>query len=155
MFGTQELADIVAAMKEALAAEKYGVAIAAPQIGVGLRIFVVAGHVFAIQKEEDPDTHQYPAAAYFNPRIIDSSRKTLLMNEGCLSVRGDHPDGMLWGNVPRAEKVKIEYQDESGKKKTAGASGLLSQIFQHETDHLEGILYVDKAKELYEDQPES
>lgn len=152
-FGSKRLTQIIADMKTALSREEQGVAIAAPQIGVPLCIFVVAGHVFAIQKEEDPAEKKYADKVYINPRIISRSKKTALMHEGCLSVRGKNKDHMMWGRVPRSEKVKIEACDETGKKMLVGASGLLAQIFQHEIDHLEGVLYTDKAKELYEEKP--
>ena len=70
------------------------------------------------------------------------------MEEGCLSVR------YLYGKVSRANKVTIEAFDESAKKFTRGASGILAQIFQHETDHLDGVLFIDKAKDLTEVLPE-
>ena len=64
------------------------------------------------------------------------------LDEGCLSVNE------LYGKVPRATKALIEAYDEYGMKFTRGASGLLAQIFQHEIDHLDGVLYIDKASEL-------
>ena len=68
------------------------------------------------------------------------------MEEGCLSVR------WLYGKVRRSEKATIRAYDEHGKRFTLGASGLIAQAFQHETDHLEGVLFVDKADHL-EDVP--
>jgi peptide deformylase len=70
------------------------------------------------------------------------------MEEGCLSVR------YLYGKVRRSKKATIEAYNEHGKKFTAGASGILAQIFQHETDHLNGILFIDKAKQIEEILPE-
>ena len=66
------------------------------------------------------------------------------MEEGCLSVR------WLYGKVRRSSKATINAYDEHGKKIVRGASGLLAQIFQHECDHLDGTLFIDKAKELWE-----
>ena len=71
------------------------------------------------------------------------------MDEGCLSVR------WWYGGVERAEKTTIHAYDESGARFTRGASGLLAQIFQHETDHLDGVLFTDKAKGLREELPEN
>jgi peptide deformylase len=57
-----------------------------------------------------------------------------------------------WGEVPRKERASIEAFDENGKKFTYGASGLVAQIFQHEIDHLNGILYTDKATEMWDEE---
>lgn len=151
--GSKEFTDTIASMKRALSKERHGVAIAAPQIGVSKRLFVVAGHVFAMQQGEDFDAKKHHDRVYINPEIIARSRKHTLMNEGCLSVAGEH-GAMLWGEVSRAEKVRMHALDEEGRKHLIGASGLLAQIFQHEVDHLDGILYIDKAVKLYEEQPE-
>ena len=61
------------------------------------------------------------------------------MEEGCLSVRD------IYGKVKRYQKATISAYDENGKKFTMGGSGLLAQVFQHECDHLEGVLFIDKA----------
>ena len=66
------------------------------------------------------------------------------MEEGCLSVR------FLYGKVERAVKASVEAFDENGNKFTKGGSGLIAQIFQHETDHLNGALFIDKAKDVTE-----
>jgi peptide deformylase len=66
------------------------------------------------------------------------------MEEGCLSVR------YLYGKVSRGVKVTVEAYDETGKKFSKGGSGLIAQIYQHETDHLNGTLFIDKAKDLVE-----
>lgn len=131
--GSKKLGDILAKMKRALHAEDDGVAIAAPQVGVSLRIFVVKGGVLPKLPED---------GVYINPEIIKSSKQKKGMEEGCLSVR------WLYGEVSRHEKVTITAYDERGIKKTYGASGLLAQIFQHEIDHLDGILFIDKASNV-------
>jgi peptide deformylase len=77
------------------------------------------------------------------------SRKKTGKHEGCLSVRG------LWGIVPRAEQASLTAYDEHGKKFTRGASGFLAHIFQHEMDHLEGTLYIDKATEIFDEKAEA
>ncbi len=65
-----------------------------------------------------------------------------MLTEGCLSVT------KIYGTIKRFEKVKVEAYDEKGKKFTRGASGLFSQVIQHETDHLNGFLFIDKATNL-------
>ncbi len=142
---------LIADMKALLENEEYGVALAAPQVGESLRLFVVSPT--ALEKRErkygiveTPSTEGANETVYINPEIVKTSRGKTLKHEGCLSVRGK------WGRVPRAEKVTVSAYNERGEKFTRGASGLLAHIFQHEMDHLEGILYIDKAKELFDDE---
>jgi len=138
-FGSKELKKILNNMKTALASQRDGVAIAAPQIGVPLRIFVVAGFIF--KKESDPVA---PADRVFiNPEIISLSKQKKWLEEGCLSVR------YLYGEVSRSTKAKVRAYDESGKAFLIGGSGLVAQIFQHETDHLNGALFIDTARDLH------
>ncbi len=137
-FGGAKLKKVLTDMGKAMAKETDGVAIAAPQIGVSLRIFLVSGKVY---KKGDVD--QLPADKVFiNPKFTKISRKKVIRDEGCLSVRP------WYGKTKRAEKATVEAYDENGKKFTASGSGLLAQIFQHETDHLNGILFDDHATEL-------
>ena len=130
-----EVQKIITDMKLALAGEPDGVAIAAPQIGISKRIFVVAGFVFG----EDE-----ASVAFINPTIVKASKKTELMDEGCLSVR------YWYGDVKRHLNVTIEAYMDDGQKVQRGAGGLLAHIFQHEIDHLDGILFVDKAEHIKE-----
>lgn len=139
---------ILADMKKALASQNDGVAIAAPQIGASLRIFIISGKVIAYTKGEDEEKHHYEDMVYINPVIVKRSREKRLMEEGCLSVR------YLYGKVNRSQKVQIEAYDEKGNFISRGGSGLLAQIFQHETDHLDGILFIDNAVEIEDIPPE-
>jgi peptide deformylase len=144
---------ILADMSAALATQDDGVAIAAPQIAVPLRIFVVSRKVEIMLKELEEAPAEVKAkikdAVYINPEISKVSRKKQVLDEGCLSVRP------LFGKVERAEKATVTAYDEQGKKFTKGASGLLAQIFQHEIDHLNGVLFIDKATDLREVLPEN
>lgn len=147
-------------MKKALHAEDDGVAIAAPQIGVGQRIFIVSGNVMEIKdraglqklvaEKENGKLKKTKSKdlIFINPRITKTSKDSALMIEGCLSLR------WLYGNVKRKKKVTIGAYNEKGEKITRGASGLLAQIFQHEIDHLDGILFTDKAKDVENIPPE-
>ncbi len=149
---TPKIQKIVADMQRALHREDDGVAIAAPQIGVPLRIFVVSGKIFDAdfvreEKKEFPADKKWPDdMVCVNPKITRRSKETKWVPEGCLSVR------WLYGDTKRNVKVTLEAHDERGKKFTRGASGLLAQIFQHETDHLDGILFIDHARDI-EDLP--
>src|SRR3989344_8283892 len=156
-FGTKQLNNILDAMNSALEAEFDGVAIAAPQIGVSLRIFIVSRKAFAINEdgkikaedtEVDAPVMPEKNMVCINPEIIKVSRKIVKVPEGCLSVR------WYYGNTLRHEKATIRAYDENGKLFTYGGSGLIAQIFQHETDHLNGTLFIDHAKEVEELPPE-
>ena len=133
---------IIERMGKALASTKDGVALAAPQIGVPLRIFIVDKN-FLEARPETEKREKIERWSFINPKILKKSRQKKLVSEGCLSVKG------IYGRIKRAEKVKIEAYDEEGRKFTYGASGLLAQIFQHEIEHLDGILFIDKAEELW------
>lgn len=138
--GSKKLLDIIARMKRALASQVDGVALAAPQIGVPLRIFVVAG--FVLRKKKDAATPE--DLVFINPELLSLSKEKAWLEEGCLSVR------YLYGEVRRSTRAKIRAYDERGRAFTMGASGLLAQIFQHEVDHLNGSLFTDAARNVHE-----
>mgnify|MGYP001054451434 CR=1 FL=1 len=126
-----ELASLLDDMKETVRAEQ-GAGLAAPQIGIAKRVVV-------IDVEE----------GYFemvNP-VIFSTKGEQTGPEGCLSVKGKQ------GTVTRPNKVKAEYRDRKGKKHKLTAEGFFARAVCHELDHLDGILYTDKAIEVY-DLPE-
>ena len=150
--GSKKIEDLLNIMKKALHAEEDGVAIAAPQVGVSLRIFMVAGIALRLakSKKRGVDTEEeLNDLVFINPEIIKVSKKKKKMEEGCLSVR------WLYGQVARHEKVTITAYNEAGEKLNVGASGLLAQIFQHEIDHLNGILFTDKAESVKDMPPDS
>ena len=147
-------------MSASLKSQDDGVAIAAPQIGYSLRIFVVAGKIFSPEfvknpeeKSAEPETvppkkkEKIKDLVFINPVISRLSRDKEWVPEGCLSVR------WLYGKTFRSKKAMVTAYDENGNKFTRGGSGLLAQIFQHETDHLNGILFIDHAKEIKEELP--
>lgn len=142
MFGSKELASMIAHMSASLRTTEHGVAIAANQIGLPYRIFVVRGFVLADKERGDDD----PDVAFINPKIVRMSKKKQLLEEACLSVPQRH------GKVLRSPKATVRAHDRDGKKIERGGSGLLAQIFQHECDHLDGILYVQKAEEMFIDE---
>lgn len=156
---------LIADMKKSLASQDDGIGLAAPQIGVALRIFIVSKKIFhnhegdevkAADKNE-ADSHK-PKVVTKNPALDDlvfinptitkySKEKKWMDGEGCLSVR------WVYGKVQRSTKVTIRAYDEKGRVFERGAGGLLAHIFQHEVDHLNGILFIDKAKDLEEVEP--
>lgn len=111
------------------------VAIAAPQIGVSKRVFLV--HDQSEEKDRLPDL------VAINPTIIKTSKKHEVIGEGCLSV----PE--MYGLVLRAKNVTLRARDENNIEYERGAGGLLAQIFQHECDHLDGTLFVDRAEDVW------
>ncbi len=146
---TKKIVKIISDMKKALSTQSDGVAIAAPQIAVSLRIFVISGKVFdddftrgeGLKKKLKPD---FKDLVFINPIFKKISKDKKLMTEGCLSVRP------LYGKVRRATKALIEAYDENGVKFEMEGNGLIAHIFQHEVDHLDGVLFIDKAKDLHE-----
>lgn len=151
---------LIAEMKSLLSKEKYGVAIAAAQVGEPLQLFIVSGKALArskdFDKKDEADLENAkkgvpppPDQVYINPVMTKISRKKEAKHEGCLSIRGK------WGMVPRAEKATVKAYDEHGKPFTRGASGFLAHIFQHEMDHLKGVLYTDKASDLFDEEDKS
>ena len=147
-----KLKKIISDMSEALNSQDDGVAIAAPQIGVSLRIFVVSGKIFDedfIRGKGSTEGDLYtkarqPNLVFINPVLKKISKDKKLLAEGCLSVRP------IYGKVRRATRATVEAYDEKGHKFTKSGSGLLAHIFQHETDHLDGILFTDKARDMHE-----
>ena len=136
-FSSVYLRDVISSMKQVLARESDGVAIAAPQIAIGIRLFVVAPNSY------DEDAKLKPLV-FINPKITKRSKKTAIMQEGCLSVR------WIYGKTKRSIACTIEAYDEEGKKFTYGGKGLLAHIFQHEVDHLDGVLFIDHGFDLEE-----
>ena len=113
-----------------------GVGLAAPQVGVLKRIIVIDDKV---TEEGVPGPHPMYMV---NPEIIEKSEEMVVFNEGCLSVPGQSAE------VERHLWVKVKYLDYNGKEQILLAEDFLAIIVQHETDHLDGILYIDKISRL-------
>ncbi len=139
-FESGQVGKIVKKMREALRSYNVegfvGVAIAAPQIGVAKRIFLI--------EDQNPDRQgELPPLVAINPKIVKVSKKTAVVGEGCLSVPN------RYGAVRRHQNVTLRALDENGQEYERGAGGLLAQIFQHECDHLDGTLFVDRAEKIW------
>ncbi|MFA6459336.1 MAG: peptide deformylase [Candidatus Paceibacterota bacterium] len=139
---SEPIKKIIAKMAKAMHAQKDGVAIAAPQIGESLQIFVISGPL--LRKADKTYKGDTSDLIFINPKITKYSKERNTVEEGCLSVR------WLYGKVERSKKVTLKAHNEKGEICERGASGLLAQIFQHECDHLNGIIFTDKADELWE-----
>ena len=107
-----------------------GIGLAAPQVGVQKRILVIDLNF------EDPES---PPNVFINPEIISSSASLDTYEEGCLSIPG------VYLNVVRPSSIKLSYRDEMGRPKKMNAEGLMARCIQHEIDHLNGVLFVDKV----------
>tara|TARA_Y100001968_G_scaffold328294_1_gene375169 strand:+ start:2277 stop:2894 length:618 start_codon:yes stop_codon:yes gene_type:complete len=109
-----------------------GIGLAAPQVGIDKRVLVIDLDI------ENPAT---PPHVFINPEIISSSASIDTYEEGCLSIPGVYLD------VIRPSSIKISFRDEMGRPKKMNADGLLGRCIQHEIDHLNGILFVDRVTE--------
>ncbi|MDO8575345.1 MAG: peptide deformylase [bacterium] len=136
---TAKIKNLVDKMKKTLASQDDGVGLAGPQIGESLAIFIISKRAFFDKNNAPKDD-----LVFINPEIMKLSKDKAWVEEGCLSVRP------LFGKVKRSKKATIRAYDENGKKFEMGASGLIAQIFQHETDHLNGVLFIDKAEDVVE-----
>ena len=132
-YNKKELRELVAAMRQIMKLSS-GVGLSANQIGIDASFFVA-------EVEEK-------FYAIFNPKIVKFSKEEEEIEEGCLSAP-DH-----FGQVIRPAKVWLEGYDKGGKKIRIKAWGFLARVFQHEVDHLNGVLFVDKCKELRKIEPE-
>jgi peptide deformylase len=113
-----------------------GVGLAAPQIGLSIRLFIVDGAPF--EEEEVKDFKR----VFINPLIKSEDGEPWKFNEGCLSIPGVRED------IERKEEVHIEYYDEEWKHRKEVLNGLAARIVQHEYDHIEGILFTDRISPL-------
>jgi len=123
----------------------YGIGLAAPQIGLPIRVFIVDATPFKDDEELSEEERAYLATfkrVFINARILEESGNEWAFNEGCLSI----PD--VREDVFRQETITIEYLDENFDKHTETISGIAARIIQHEYDHIEGILFTDKLSPL-------
>ena len=116
-----------------------GVGLAAPQVHESLRVFV-AGFAPAEGDHEDNEQERVPQMVLINPEITVIGDATVEDWEGCLSI----PD--IRGRVPRARQILVQAYDRRGKRMELRAGGYTARVIQHETDHLDGILFVDRMR---------
>ncbi len=113
-----------------------GVGIASPQVGESYRLFIMASRPNA----RYPHAPEMEPTAIINPKIIAHSREVVKGWEGCLSVPG------IRGLVPRYKTIEVEYFDRNGQLQTQQFTDFISRIFQHEIDHLNGVVFVDRLE---------
>ena len=130
-----DLSKLIADMYETMYASS-GVGLAAPQIGLSLRLFITDGAAF--EEDEVKDFKE----VFLNPVMLDEEGEPWKFNEGCLSIPKIRED------IQRKETVHIEYYDAEWKRHKKTFDGLAARIIQHEYDHIEGILFVDRLSPL-------
>lgn len=113
-----------------------GVGIAAPQVYESKQIFIMASH----PNPRYPTAPEMKPTAIINPKILKLSKAKEKAWEGCLSITG------IRGDVPRSKTIKVEYTSRQGKKVKVELSDFLARIFQHEFDHLQGIMFIDRVE---------
>ena len=132
----QEILELIEDLKETLDFG-IGVGIAAPQVGVNKRIIVVGAK---LEKIHYNDAEEIPVTAMINPSWRKLSEDTDIQYEGCMSV----PE--IRGKVERYKKIELSYYTVQGEKITKEISGFFARLIQHECDHLEGIVFIDKVQ---------
>ncbi|WP_272023896.1 peptide deformylase [Olleya namhaensis] len=140
-----KLKELIANMYETMYGS-FGVGLAAPQIGLSIRMFIVDATPFADDEEvlgkEESEFLKNFKHTFINPVILEESGDEWAFNEGCLSI----PD--VREDVFRQPNIKIEYFDEDFNKQTMALDGLAARVFQHEYDHIEGVLFTDHLSAL-------
>ena len=162
---TSHVQRLISQMKVTLKHTPDGVGLAAPQVGESLRIFIVSEEAEEIDKAEKSgwerrkkdqpeirnekpyEEREWKYYVFINPVVKNIAQRKMEGPEGCLSVPGKY------GTVRRREKITVEAYDERGKKFTRGASRFFARVMQHELDHLDGTLFIDKAEKLIENVP--
>ncbi len=130
--------DLISRMVLALRNEEIGVGLSAPQLGKNLQIVVIEAREIK-NKTGEMVQKAIPLSIFLNPKITKMSKEKKTEEEGCLSCPS------YYGPVERSLKIRVECLDEKGNFKKINASGLLARIIQHEVDHLNGILFIDRV----------
>ena len=133
--GDSEIQQLIDEMLVTLQQSK-GVGLAAPQIGRSLQLLIIASH----PNERYPNAPQMQPTAMINPQIISHSPEISKDWEGCLSVT------MIRGLVPRYREIEVEYTDRQGDRQTTKLTDFVARIFQHEYDHLQGKVFLDRVE---------
>ena len=133
-FAKKELEGLIKNMRKIMK-EAVGIGLSANQLGLDMQLFVAE----VPQKDRAPKFY-----AIFNPEITKMSQETEILEEGCLSVPG------IYGEVERFKKITLKGLDKNQKAVKLEVYGLTARVFQHETDHLNGILFIDRAKNLHD-----
>lgn len=136
---SNEVQDLIANMRETLDRKKYGIGLAAPQVGKSMSLSVI--RIRPTKLRPNTPKEKWADLVIINPEIIKHYGKKQQMYEGCISLPG------VFAKVPRYKKVRLNYLDEKGRQQEKDFEGFIAHIIQHETDHLNGVLYVDRVSD--------
>src|SRR3989344_5973153 len=146
---SEKIQKLIQNMSDTLHSIDIGIGLAAPQIGESLRIFIISEEAKVAKRDRNKVNREKHKAGkkwqhfvFINPRLVRISEEKHFVPEGCLSV------DKIFGEINRSKRAVIEAYNEDGKKFRRSASGLFAQAMQHETDHLNGILFIDTAVNL-------
>jgi peptide deformylase len=145
---SDEIQDLIKNMRHTLLNRNYGIGIAAPQVGKSVALSVI--ELRSTRTRPNLPKSEWVSMVIINPEIIKTYGEAVEEWEGCLSFDN------AFAKVPRYKKISVRYQDEKAKMHEKDLAGLLAHVFQHETDHLSGVLFVDKVKDTatYMTEPE-
>jgi len=135
------LADLIANMFDTMKNAK-GVGLAAPQVGVSVRLFIIDAAPYLDEGEEDKENLTNFRKVFINAQIVDENGNNWKFNEGCLSIPNIRED------VERKPKLRIKYLDENFVEHDEKYDGVRARIIQHEYDHIEGVLFTDRINPL-------
>ena len=134
---SEEVQQLVANMKYTLKQKKYGIGLAASQVGQNVALSVI--HIRPTKIRPNLPKSECADLVIINPKITQTYGKKQQVWEGCISLAD------VFAKVPRYKKVQLEYLDENAMRHKKTFDGLLAQVIQHEVDHLDGVLFVDKV----------
>lgn len=139
-FDNTALTGLITDMRDTLRLHDYGIALAAPQIGVSMAVVVI--ELKPTPTRPDLKTQ---SLILINPKIDAYLGKKVTLRDGCVSIGAI--DDPLYGWSERQESVKVSFQDEHGSKHTEEYDGFMAHVMQHEIDHLNGVLFIDRVKD--------
>lgn len=137
---SEQIQELIENMYFTLREKQYGVGLAAPQVGVGIALSVVGIKATPTRPKLEPFN-----TVLINPIVVEAYGELEEMWEGCVSSGED--DNTLYAKVPRFKKIRLQWFDEKATKHDELLEGFVAHVAQHETDHLNGILFVDKVKD--------
>ena len=145
--GKKEISELLGTMR-GIMTEARGIGLSANQLGLNLRFFVAQISDKPLKHDGNnkvimPPPELMKFYIVFNPEIIKFSEEKIVMEEWCLSAPG------IYGLVERPARITLVGRDENNKKIKIKTSGILARVFQHEFDHLNGILFIDKASNIH------
>jgi peptide deformylase len=137
---SKDIQKLIADMKELVASKKYGVGLAAPQVGQSIALSVIA----IKPTPNRPDAEPFESVI-INPMIVETHGYRKQLWEGCISA-GRNNDTMF-ALVPRYKSIRVRWYDEAAKRHEKTLTGIQAHVAQHEIDHLNGVIFVDKVKD--------